>query len=331
MLSADISMELPLDQHTGQNEDLLSVGALYARDTHALCNDVAAVIFPTSITMPTDAIISAVTSKLVQLVTDIEHRLQGQGNDRAQQPSTWPLLAQSGFLREADLVDFILARVAEDRLEVRLNTTMASVPAQLLDHADGNVAEAAQILMAADSLHRRSRGNSYLALPAELLHKLCWRVVAALEVFHGSRSPEIIAAAREIIAGYDEGQRTAAAARKIVHFVEQSYQDTLLTPKMAGLHLYVAALSAALNIEHDHALRLIDAGSSAPYAVMLAALAVPKEQAIALIVLLRGEALTPREAGIFDHGYTALNQQTALTAISTWSTARAQFLAFGKP
>lgn len=330
MLSADISMELPLDQNTGQNEDLLSVGALYARDAHALCNDVAAVIFPTAITPPTDALISAVTSKLVQIVTDIERRLQGQSDNRTQQPATWPLLAQSGFLREADLVDFVLARVAEDRLEARLDRAMAVMPVQLLDHADGNVAEAAQILMAADSLHRRSRGNTYLALPAELLHKLCWRVVAALEVFHGSRSAEIMAAAREVIAGYDEGQTTAAAARKIVHFVGTTHQDTLSKPELAGLHLYVASLSAALNIEHDHVLRLIDAGSSAPYAVMLSALAVPKEQAIALIFLLRGEALTRREAGIFDHGYNALDQQIAVDALLTWSMARAQFLAFGK-
>jgi hypothetical protein len=318
-----------LDQHTSQNEDLLFVGALYARDTQALCNDVAAVIFPTAIAPPTDVTTSAVTLKLVQIVTDIERRLQRLGYTSALQPATWPLLAQSGFLREADLVDFALARVAEDRLEARLNMTTVSLPAQLLDHPDGNVAEAAQILMAADSLHRRSRGSTYLGLPAELLHKLCWRVVAALEVFHGSRSPDIIAAAREIIAGYDEGQTTAAAARKIVHFVGQPHRDTLLKPELAGLHLYVASLSAALNIDHDHVLRLIDAGSSAPFAVMMSALDLPKEHAIALIFLLRGEALTSREAGIFDRGYNALDQQVVRSALSTWSMARTQFLAFG--
>jgi hypothetical protein len=330
MLFADISMELPLDQIIGLNEDLLTVGASYARDIHALCTDVAAVIFPTAIIPPTDAVISAVTSKLVQLVTDIECRLQALDNDEERSPATWPLLAQSGFLREADLVDFILARVAEDRFEARLDNAIAVLPVQLLDHGDAKIAEAAQILLAADSLHRRPLGRTYLALPAELLHKLCWRVVAALEIYHGSRSQDIIASARDIIASYDEGQTTTAAAHKIIHFADASDQTALLKPESAGLHLYVAAVSVALNIDHDHVLRLINAGSSAPYAVILKALGLPKEEALASIFLLRGELLKPREAGIFEHGYGALDQHTALAELSSWSMTRAQFLAFGK-
>lgn len=330
MLCAVVSMEFPLDRITGQNEDLLSVGALYARDTHALCNDVAGVIFPSAKTPITDALISAVTSKMVQLVDDVERRLQGKSQELAQHPVTWPLLTQSGFLREADLVDFILARVAEDRLDARLDIAKPVLPAQLLDHADGNVAEAAQILLAADSLHRRVKGNTYVALPAELLHKLCWRVVAALEIFHGARSSEIISSAREILASYDESQTTKASARKIAHFIDAPNRNALFKPDLAGLHLYVAAVSAELNIEHDHALRLIDGGSSAPFAIMLSALGMPKDQAIASILLLRGEALTPREVGVFEFGYDKLDSGTALAEIASWSVARAQFLAFGK-
>lgn len=329
MLSADISMELPLDQNTGQNEDLLSVGALYANDTHALCNDIAAVIFPTSITPPSDAVISSVTSKLVQIVTDIECRLLGQGQDTAGHPATWQLLAQSGFLREPDLVDFIIARVVEDRLESRLGVQSPPLFTQLLDHSDGNVAEAAQILMAADSLHRKSRGNTFLALPAELLHKLCWRVVAALEISNGVRSPEVIAAARAVITGYDEGQTTAAAVRKIIHFADEADRNLFFDPQIAGLQLYIGMLSAALNIDHDHALQLIGAGSSAPYSIMLSALSVPKEEAIASIFLLRGNSFSAREAGIFDRDYQRLDATAARDAIAGWSMTRAQFLAFG--
>ena len=93
-----------------------------------------------------------------------------------------------GFCVSPTLSIFALARVAEDRLEARLATTKPPLLNKLLDHADGNVAEAAQMLLAADSLHRHVRGNAYLALPAELLHKICWRVVAALEVLNGRRS-----------------------------------------------------------------------------------------------------------------------------------------------
>lgn len=313
-----------------QNEDLLYVGALHANDTQKLCNDVAAVIFPTAIAAPTEATISAVTSKLVQLVTDVEQRLLGEGQSPPQLAATWPLLAQSGFLREPDLVDFVLARVAEDRLEVRIESVNAALTSQLLDHSDVRVADAAQILLASDSLHRRSKGNSFLALPAELLHKLCWRVVAALEILHEVRSPAIITAARDILACYDEGHTIAAAAQKVVHFIAEAEQDKLLQPEIAGLHLFVGALASRLNLDHDHILRLIDAGSAAPFAVILRAMATPKDKAMSSIVLLRSAALTRREVGIFNKGYDALDPFAASKALAEWAFSRSQFLAFGQ-
>lgn len=319
-----------MEQATGQIDDLLSVGARYALDTHALCQDVAAIIFPTAITPPTDATISAVTSKLVILVADIELRLTGH-LEYPQQPVSWPLLAQSGLLRETDLVDFILARAAEDQLEKRVETANPQLPIRLLDHDDGNVADAAKKLLAADSLQRQARGSSYLALPAELLHKLCWRVVAALEVRAGKRSTATIDAGRALLAGYDEAQSVKAAARKVVHFIGEAEQAVLLQPDVAGLHLHVAEISAALNLEHDHVLRLIGAGSSASYAILLAAFGVPKDDAATAILLMRGDALTPREAGAFDNGYDALDREEARAEIARWSIARAQYLAFGQP
>lgn len=319
-----------MEQATGRTDDLLSVGARYALDTHALCQDVANVIFPTAIIPPTDATISAVTSKLVQLVADIERRLTGEA-EFPQQPASWPLLAQSGLLRETDLVDFVLARAAEDRLEARIELAKPSLLLQLLDHPDGEVAEAAQMLFAADSLQRQARGNSYMALPAELLHKLCWRIIAALEVRSGKRSTETIATGRALLAGYDEAQSVKAAARKIVHFIGEAQQEQLLQPEIAGLHLHVAEISAALNLEHDHVLRLIGAGSSATYSVLLSALGVTKQKAAASIMLMRGEALTPREAGAFDSGYTTLDREQARAEIGRWAVARAQYLAFGQP
>lgn len=318
-----------MHQGIGQIDDLLSVGARYAHDTHALCNDVAAVIFPTALTSPTDATISAVTIKLVQLVSDIEQQL-GDEPTSSPRPVSWSLLSQSGFLREADLVDFVLARVAEDRIETMLDPQTAILPIQLLDHADGNVAKAAQMLLAADSLHRQARGNTYSSLPAELLHKLCWRVVAALEVSQGSRSAQRISAARAMLAGYDEAQSIKATARKILHLIEEERQVEFFRPETAGVHLHVAAISAALDVEHDHVLRLIDAGSSAPYAIMLAALGIPKEIAVESILLLCGETLTPRDAGVFQTSYAKIGREQALAEIANWSLARSQYLAFGQ-
>ncbi len=322
-------MERPVDQLSSQNENLLSIAATHARDIDALCTDVAAIIFPTAIHPPTDAITAAVSTRMVGLVSDIESQLLGSSDKSNFLPATWTLLADSGFLREADLVDFVLARVSEDRLDSRLGSANATLTAALLDHADGNVAEAAQLLLAADSLHRHSRGGSYLTLPPELLHKLCWRIVAAIEVLESRRSPAIIAAARQLIDGYDESQTAASAARKIVHFLGIEYLAELLDPEKCGLHLFVAKISADVNLDHDHILRLMDCSSSTPLALILAALGLPKDMASAHLLLLRGQMLTSREAAIFDKYYDSIERQIAIAEISSWSASRSSYLAFG--
>lgn len=316
-----------MDHGPDQNDSLLKVGADYARDIHALCADVSAVIFPSAIVRPSDAMINAASFKLLQIIGDIEARLLP--TDRPSSPRTWEMLARSGFLREAELIDFMLARVAEDRLSVG-NGDKATLPERLLDHANGNIADTAQMLLAAESLHRLASGKAHLGMPAELLHKTVWRVVAALEVIHGSRQQDVVAAARTLIGEYAEAGRIQAAARKIVHFMDASEQEELLDPKMSGLQLHVATISASLDLEHDHVLRLIDASSSAPYAILLRAMNVSKTRAIEAIFLLRGDTLSSREAGIIDSGYDLLDTGSAIAEAARWAAARAHYLAFGQ-
>ena len=324
-----LPLEIPLEHGVDQYDKLLNVAADHARDLHALCTDVSAVIFPSAIVPPTEATINAVSAKLLQIVSDIEAALLP--SDAQQPPLTWQTLARSGFLREPDLVDFVLARVAEDRLEAMIGSADGNLATLLLDHADGNIAEAAQTLLAAESLHRHTLGNSHLTLTPELLHKLCWRVAAALEVVYGARQPEVVAQVRAIITAYSEANRAQAAARKILHFSSDADRLAFFKPDVAGIHLHVAAMSAALDLDHDHVLRLIDAGSCAPYAIMLAATGAPKSDAVEAIYLFRKDALTPREAGILDAGYESLDRADALAEIGKWASARTNFLAFGQP
>ncbi len=329
MLRAIISMEPHLDELPDSKQDLLTVGAMYARDVQALCNDVAAVIFPSAITPPTEATINAVTDKLVALVSDIETILRPRSEIRSHSlPGTWQLLAQSGFLREPDLIDYILARVAEDRLEARLSGPSRKLPAQLLDHADPNVAEATQALLAADSLHRRARGFSHNALRPELLHQLCWRLVAAIEVADGARDASVVASARLLLADYDEGATAQVAAGKLVHFLGQERDNDLSDPEKAGLQLYVAYLAHRLEVDQDHILHLIDSGSAAPLAIMLRAAGNNPAQAMAVIYLFNGFSLTPRDIGLFEQGFERLDPQAAKAEIIRWSKERAQYLMF---
>jgi hypothetical protein len=327
MLCADFSMEPLLDRLAAARENLLTVGAVHARDVHALCDDVSTMIFPSAVVPPTEATISAVTQKLVALVADIEARLRPVSKEPASALSdSWALLSQSGFLRERSLIDFMLARVAEDRLETTLSANMAHLPAKLLDHSDPNVVEAAQAILAADSLHRRAHGLSYLTLRPELLHQLCWRVVASIEVASGGRDDAVIDNARALLAEYDESRTAQSAARKLAHFLGQSQDDALGDPDEVGLHAYVANLAHRLGLDHDHVLHLIASSSAAPFAVMLRAVGNSAEQAMAVIFRFNGFSLTPRDIGLFSQGFELLDPGDARSLTTQWASARSQYL-----
>jgi hypothetical protein len=324
------SFGLPVDQLIAKNDDLLDVAALHAGDINAVSADVAAIIFPSALSPPTDAIISAVSTKLMQFVRDLEARLLGVVATPGTLPITWQMLSSSGFLREPDLVDFILARVAEDRLDAQSPSVGTTFVAKLLDHQDSNVVQAARVLLATDSLHRRSAGRAYLMFPPELLHKLSWRIVAALEVIENQRSLEYIAAARRIISEYDEAETASAAARKIVHFLGSGEDAELLDPEVCGIHLFVAKIASEVNLEHDHVLRLVDCASSAPLTVLLSLMGLSREDIASRLLNLRGQTLTPREAALFDQGYDKIDRHAAHAQIASWSAARANYLAFGR-
>lgn len=309
----------------GHNDDLLSVATAHARDADALCLDVAAVIFPSATLSPSEATISAVSVKLLQIIRDIEVRIAGE----TREPKTWPLLVRSGFLRDTALVDYAMARVAEVRLDARLAPGQLIFVNELLDHRDTGIMEAAQILLAADSLHLRTQGRTYLNLPPELLHKSCWRVVAALEVSQGERSDDVIKAAHDLIAVYDEARTAPAAARKIVHFLGEELRSDLLDPQKCGVHLFVAQLSAELNLEHDHILRIMDFESAFAFMIMLAAVGVPKSDALQILLDMRGQMLTPREAAVFETKYAGIGTQAGLDTVASWSASRLSLLTFG--
>jgi len=318
-------MGLALNLPLGHHEDLLSIATAHARDVDALCLDVAAIVFPSATLSPSEATISAVSVKLLQLVRDIEVKLAG----KAREPKTWPLLVRSGFLRETALVEFAMARVAEDKINDRLGEGQPVFVTKLLDHPDSHVADAAQILLAADSLHLRAEGRTFLNLTPELLYKSCWRVVAALEVSQGARSEDVIRSAHALIALYDEASTAPAAARKIVHFLKDELRGDLLNPATCGVHLFVAQLSAELNLEHDHILRIIDFESAVAFMILLAAMGITKAAALPILLDVRCQMLTPREAAIFEANYDRISRQDALNTVTSWSASRLSLLTFG--
>jgi hypothetical protein len=327
-------MEPDLQSDVNPQDELLSVAAMHASDGHLLCTDVSAMVFPRSQYAPTDEMLSAVSQKLTALVSGIESALRVDDANAAEtQALSWRLLARSGFLREAPLIDFVLARHCEDRLSAKISTSgefdiSAQLPVRLLASADPVLASAAQVILAANSMQKHPARLLHREMGAELLHQLCWRVVAALQVEMGQQDAAVLDNAKALLAGYDEGQTVKAAARKAVHFLSNDQRSDCINPAKAGLHLFVALLASESGLDQDHVLRLIDGGNSAPLAVLLRILNVSRDDAMAVICLFKGFNLTPREISLFDARYDSLSSQEAHEAIRKWAVARTQFLAF---
>lgn len=314
-----------LHQNRSPIEDILAIARDHARDADILCREVAVAIFPAAMHPASEATINAVSVKLMQIIGEIEAKITGSGATN----EAWSLLARSGFLREPDLVDFVLARVSEDRVDACLGLKSSPLVTELLDHSNQHVVQAARVLLAADSLHRRSEGKSFLAMPPELLHKTIWRVVAALEMAQGHRSTALIKAARDLVARYDEARTAQAAARKIVHFVGEELKQRLVEPIDSGVHLFAAQLSAAAGMDHDHVLRIIDLESALPFIIVLASATVSKSSALALLFQLRAQKLTSREAYYFEQCYDTIAPADAAQEISAWTASRTTLLNFG--
>jgi hypothetical protein len=323
-VGTDIDLGNTLSNGVDHGGQLLNVAADHASDAHARRADLARMLFPSAIVPPSEATINAVSIKLQHLVTDIEAAILSA--ERAQPSRTWSVLLQSDFLRDADLIDFVLARASEDAICKRAGLADAPLPRALLNHDNAQIANAAQALLAAESLHAAA-GRAYLVLRPELLHKLCWRIAAALEVLGEAKRVDLTASVRAVLARYSEADCAFSAAARIAHLCSESERRAMLVPTEAGVQLHVAALSAMLDIDQDFVAQLLDGGSSAPYAAMLGALGVQKRQAVEAIFILRADRLTPAEAGLIGAGFDDISVEAAAEAVRAWALDRARMLA----
>lgn len=327
-------MEPALEQRTPTDDDLLSAAAYYARDVQALCMDVSAMAFPSGHHAPTEEILSAAATKMRDLISGIERAIVTQGAEREQRfPFCWDILVKSGFLREPALIDFVLAQFANDRLnnkiladgEARL---VEQLPARLLSDSNALVAEAAQTILASETLLRRAPALIYRELSTELLYQTTWRVVAALQILAGNKNEQHIENAKMFLANHNEADAASVAARKIVHFMPPKFSSELLEPRKSGTTIFVAALSARTGLDHNHVLRLLDGHSSAPIAILLRRCELTRENATGIICLLKGFNLTPLEINSIERHYDAVTIEDTQATIGDWATERVRHLAF---
>jgi hypothetical protein len=299
-------------------EDILEIADGEVRAAAALRDDLLAALFPYGERPPSELLQTRVKLKLQALVTAIQVELGVQDAEGR----SWDVLARSGLLREPALIDFALARMAEEQLQRQLSaighaSPLAQLPVTLLAHENARIAEMAKKLLQAEQLASDER-YLFKRMAPEQLHLLCWRIVAALQNQTPDEQPELLEKAKALLSAHSVEDDPAMVARKLAFFLGSDWQSQLADPGMAGLHLLMAMLSQTLLLPTDQLIRLIAEGGIEPALLIFKAASMTMDQAASTLSALRGSengwnVEQPGEA------YNALDMVEVRAQIANWT------------
>jgi hypothetical protein len=134
-----------------------------------------------------------------------------------------------------------------------------SLLVRLIEAPDTVVAKAAAALMAAQSRRDAANANGVAepaTLPADVQHRLVWRVAAAVRAQDDAAVDRAIGqAAVRSLAAYDEGDRPEAVGMRLAAAIDARPAELgpLLVEALGdrNLHLFAGVLSHALGMDHD--------------------------------------------------------------------------------
>lgn len=300
---------------------LLNAATASANDAQMLCEDIAQQLFPRAVRAPSEEVLAATRLLLQKLVAAIEDGL-GIGNDDIV-PKSWEILCRSGLLREPALIEFALARRAEERIAERLGVSGMALIGQLsnrlLHNSDPAISSCARaFLIAENAAQLRTPEQLARQLPADLLHLLVWRVVAVFQMDDKHRPANLVAQGHKLLSAHDEAAAVHAAAAKLVYFLSEDERSCLDNPVSAGLSLYVSGLAHDFRLPHDRILRFIDEDDLGPLLLMLRARGHDAQTALSILQYLRGQRsddhLLPDMLGHFDE----MGADAARTEVLGW-------------
>jgi len=189
------------------------------------------------------------------------------------------------------------------------------------------------VILAASGMMRRGALPAWNELPADLLHQLCWRIVAMLEEKHSrggditadqTESDQLRSNAHILLANYSESLHLPVAAEKFIHLSGNRFASDTDDVAHCGLAIFVAGLADRLKIDASHIVQLLGATSLCVFAVLQRAANIDKIQAMANIHLLYGFDLTPHDIALFEQGYIEISMEQAQKAVTGWHIIRMQ-------
>ena len=302
-------------------EDAVTLANGQVLATHALRDDLMAVLFPRGGFLPSELLQTRVRLKLQALTASIERMLLGREPQRLQ---SWSILSESGLLREPALIEFALARIAEDMLRNNIqrasgSSILGQLPVVLLSHENERLSEMARKLLHAEQLVSSDESQMFQRLDSETLHLLCWRVVAALREGGEAENDVLSQSAQALLTAHDSELNPSVIARKLVFFLGQEYRCDLCDPRKAGLYLFVAALDQDYGLGSDFILRLIGGEHVAPLLLLLKSQSMSIEAAAEFIPALRGH-VADNAVPDWEAAYAALDAVDARASIASWKS-----------
>lgn len=300
-------------------EDAVTLATSQVLATHALRDDLMAVLFPRGTALPSELLQSRVRLKLQALTSGIERALLPKG---AKQLQSWNLLSESGLLREPALIDFALSRIAEDKLlhNIQLasgSSILGQLPVTLLGHDNHRLSEMARKLLHAEQISASDDSQLFQRLGSEALHLLCWRVVATLLESKAAEKEALTEAAQTLLSSHDADINPSTIARKLVFFLGQDYREEFADPRKSGLYLYAAALDQEYGLGCDFLLRLIGSEHVAPLLLLLKGQSLSADEVTEIIPALRGNS-ADNAVPDWQAVYAELNAVEARVAIASW-------------
>lgn len=195
----------------------------------------------------------------------------------------YPRLAESGLLRDPELMAELLGRVRQDLLGAALPVQASDDPDRpslinrFVQHRDRVLASSAMAVLIAES-RRRASGDAMspaqTELPDALHRRLVWAVAAALRVRHadaargreGALDRALCDSALRSIAAHDEDDRLEAAAMRLAQAIDARAEELpdLLVEALGDrrMPLFIALVAHGLSLPYGSARDItVDASS----------------------------------------------------------------------
>lgn len=257
--------------------------------------------------------LSALILKLVRTIEDELRASLAASLDPARQgllaalssahvPIALPILQRAGLFRDQALLDALMRRVEEHR---RFRGGSSRLLTDLVRDGDEAVSEQAMAIIIAQS-RRFDRFAEPIAadteLPAEIEHRLVWRIAAALRVYiieqHQVAPAEadeaVSAAAGALLARYDEGESLEARSLRLASLLDARGRltDNLIEAALAEgmLPLFIAALAARAALSYQSAWAVLSDPMERGPVLLLRSGAFGRDSAAAILLSLSSSA-----------------------------------------